>query len=157
MRLQEEERRRIARELHDSTGQNLAALKLNLSRLNSAHLPPDLERVAVDSIELADRMLAEIRTLSHLLHPPLLDELGLVSAIRTYADGWRALGNCGLPMSWRPASRPSWKPRFFASSEGPTNIYRHSGGRSADHDALEGGTLQLNCAMMARASRWRRR
>jgi len=148
MRLQEEERRRIARELHDSTGQNLAALKLNLSRLNRAHLPPGLERVAADSIELADRMLSEIRTLSHLLHPPLLDELGLASAIRTYADGFRARSGIAVHLDV-PENLGRHAPEletavFRIIQEGLTNIYRHSGGRQCWITMRpEGGTLQL--------------
>ncbi len=148
MRLQEEERRRIARELHDSTGQNLAALKLNLSRLTRAHLPPDLERAATDSVDLADRMLTEIRTLSHLLHPPLLDELGLASAIRTYVDGFGERSGIAVHLDI-PENLGRHAPEletaiFRIIQEGLTNIYRHSGGTQCWITMrLEAGTLQL--------------
>lgn len=132
MRLQEEERRRIARELHDSTGQNLAALKLNLSRLDRAPLAPELKDVVTDSLMLADRMLTEIRTLSHLLHPPLLDELGLASAIRTYVDGFSERSGIAVYLDL-PENLGRYGPDletaiFRIIQEGLTNIYRHSGG-----------------------------
>jgi PAS domain S-box-containing protein len=149
MRLQEEERRRIARELHDSTGQNLAALKLNLSRLDRAHLAPDLKGVVSDSLVLADRMLSEIRTLSHLLHPPLLDELGLASAIRTYVEGFRERSGIGVYLNV-PENLGRHTPEletaiFRIIQEGLTNIYRHSGGTQCWITMrLEGETLQLD-------------
>jgi PAS domain S-box-containing protein len=148
MRLQEEERRRIARELHDSTGQNLAALKLNLSRLDRGQLGPDLKGVVTDSMMLADRMLSEIRTLSHLLHPPLLEELGLASAIQTYADGFSERSGIAVHVDV-PQDLGRHTPEletaiFRIVQEGLTNIYRHSGGTQCwIAMRLEGGTLQL--------------
>jgi PAS domain S-box-containing protein len=131
MRLQDEERRRIGRELHDSTGQNLAALKLNLSRLSHAELPPELERIVPDSLALTERMLIEIRTLSYLLHPPLLDELGLVSALKTYIEGFS--GRSGIPVQFEaPPDLGRLAPEletaiFRIVQEGLTNAHRHSG------------------------------
>src|SRR3984893_16724650 len=91
IRSQDEERRRIGRDLHDSTGQTLAALELGL-----AQLMHDSRSVAVEARErlelcarLATQCSTEIRTASYLLHPPLLDELGLLSALRWLADGFR--------------------------------------------------------------------
>jgi len=89
LQLQDEERRRIARELHDSAGQSLAALAMNLSSLGA-----DIERLAKsatvvsDSIALVNDMTRDIRTISYLLHPPLLDEAGLASALRWYIKGF---------------------------------------------------------------------
>lgn len=86
---QDQERRRIARELHDSAGQFLAAIQMNLQALhrNSAIADAEKPRVA-DSLDLVDRCISEIRTLSYLLHPPLLDEMGLRSAILSYVEGF---------------------------------------------------------------------
>ncbi|HUI77407.1 MAG TPA: PAS domain S-box protein [Bryobacteraceae bacterium] len=132
MRLQEEERRRIARELHDSTGQNLAALKLNLSRLDRAQLAPDLGGLVTDSLLLADRMLVEIRTLSYLLHPPLLEELGLASAIQAYVEGFRERSGIAVYLDIGEnlgRHAPELETTIFrVIQEGLTNVYRHSGG-----------------------------
>ena len=86
--VQDEERRRIARDLHDSAGQYLAALKMNLAQLDQ----PDLTKaktVLAESNQLLDTCLAEIRTISYLLHPPMLDESGLASAATWYVEGFR--------------------------------------------------------------------
>jgi PAS domain S-box-containing protein len=131
MRLQDEERRRIGRELHDSTGQNLAALKLNLSRLSHSNLPPELEKIVPESMALTERMLSDIRTLSYLLHPPLLDELGLASALKTYIEGFS--GRSGLPVHFEAPSQlgrltPELETAIFRIvQEGLTNAHRHSG------------------------------
>ena len=90
LRLQDEERRRIARDLHDSTGQNLVALATILSQLH-AHIPSSgrkLRKLASHCQSLADQCIREVRTLSYLLHPPMLDEAGLDDAIRHYVDGF---------------------------------------------------------------------
>jgi PAS domain S-box-containing protein len=90
LRVQDEEHRRIARELHDTTAQSLAALTINLAYLQRAK-PGDLEqnaRVLAESLRLAERSVQEIRTLSYLLHPPELDAMGLPSALREYAAGF---------------------------------------------------------------------
>lgn len=82
--LQDEERRRFARELHDSVGQHLAAMKMALVMVESK-LPGD--SLVQDCLKLADDSIAETRTISHLLHPPLLDEAGLNSAARWFVEG----------------------------------------------------------------------
>src|SRR5581483_9156248 len=81
LHLQDEERRRIARELHDSAGQLLVALKLNLAMAQNVirAQAPESSKVLNESIELSDQLSRELRTISHLLHPPLLDEAGLPS------------------------------------------------------------------------------
>src|SRR5882762_4908681 len=89
MQLQDDERRRIARELHDSVGQMLAALGMNLAAVGT-----DIERLVKtantvnDSAALVQELSREVRTISHLLHPPLLDEAGLASALHWYVDGF---------------------------------------------------------------------
>jgi PAS domain S-box-containing protein len=89
LRLQDEERRRIARELHDTTAQRLAALAINLSRVKeSAVLSDPAASCLNESLELAEQCSLEVRTLSYLLHPPLLEEAGLASALRWYAHGF---------------------------------------------------------------------
>ena len=81
MRIQDEERRRVARDLHDTTGQTLTALKLILSRLQDSIVPAETTSQLFGEINtLADQALQEIRTTSYLLHPPLLDEAGFAAA-----------------------------------------------------------------------------
>jgi signal transduction histidine kinase len=90
MAMQDDERRRIARELHDSAGQYLAGIHMNLQALlreSSSLSRTDRERVS-DSVTMSEQCTSEIRTISYLLHPPLLDEVGLASAIYWYVDGF---------------------------------------------------------------------
>src|SRR5207247_2074361 len=90
LKLQDEERRRIARELHDTIAQTLVALTLNLTRLKELFRDGDQEanNLISDSFGLAEQSVRELRTLSYLLHPPTLDEVGLSSAISWYARGF---------------------------------------------------------------------
>lgn len=89
LHLQDEERRRLARELHDSTGQTLAALSMKLSPLaDGGDRFSDSDRVIKESLELIGELSNEVRTISHLLHPPLLDEVGLSCALRLYLEGF---------------------------------------------------------------------
>ena len=103
MHAQDDERRRVAQTLHETTAQDLAALTMSLARLNRTTSPlSDTDRNAVtESISLAEQSIADIRTLSYLLHPPLLDEMGLVSALRWFAAGFAARSgitlDVGLP------------------------------------------------------------
>ncbi len=137
LRAQDEERRRIARELHDSAGQLLAALNMNLMPLEPKILQfnADLGKSVTDSIFLVNELSRQLRTMSHLLHPPLLDEAGLESALAWYADGFaerskikvdfaydRAVGR--LPLEMETAI-------FRLVQECLTNIHRHSGSSSA--------------------------
>jgi signal transduction histidine kinase len=132
--LQDDERRRIARELHDSAGQYLAGIQMNLNaylRQNPIKKDPRI----TDSKELAERCLTEIRTISYLLHPPLLDEVGLVSALSWYTEGFsdrsgikvelkipRGLGR--LPSEAETAI-------FRVVQQALANIHRHSGSKLA--------------------------
>src|SRR5205085_3981382 len=90
LQLQDEERRRIARELHDSAGQMLVALDMNLASVgnDSEKLRPESIRSIAECKQLVQELSRELRTISHLLHPPLLDEAGLPSAVRWYVDGY---------------------------------------------------------------------
>jgi signal transduction histidine kinase len=87
MTWQDEERRRLARELHDSTAQSLAALEINMSALEKTGDPAEAKRLAAESGEISRQVVDELRTISYLLHPPLLEEAGLVFALRWLADG----------------------------------------------------------------------
>jgi signal transduction histidine kinase len=132
LQLQDDERRRIARELHDSVGQMLVALTMNLSAVRL-----DVERLAktahalVDSESLVQEMSTEVRTISHLLHPPLLDEAGLLSAIRWYVEGFVRRSNIhvdlDLPAEFGRLPRESETAIFRVVQECLTNIHRHSG------------------------------
>ena len=132
MQLQDEERRRFARELHDSVGQVLAALSINLSTART-----DIEKLTRtastlrESEALVQDMSKEVRTISHLLHPPLLDEAGLSSALRWYTDGFAERSKIKVdlqfPNGFGRFSRELETAIFRVVQECLTNIHRHSG------------------------------
>lgn len=136
LQLQDEERRRIARELHDSIGQMLTALTMNLSSVRA-----DIERLAKtatalsDSEALVQEMSTEVRTISYLLHPPLLDEKGLSSAIRWYVDGFTQRSkikvDLDLPDDFGRLPRELETALFRVVQECLTNVHRHSGSSAA--------------------------
>jgi PAS domain S-box-containing protein len=136
VRAQDEARRHIGRDLHDSTGQTLAALEMNLARLArvTAEGPPDQRRILAESIELARQSSAEIRTASYLLHPPLLDELGLASALRWLADGFRQRSGIevmlDLPATLVRFDKDCELALFRVAQEALANVHRHSGSPS---------------------------
>ena len=131
LKLQDEERRRIARELHDSVGQTLAALAMNLSTVKS-----EIERVmktastVADSVALVDDMSTDIRTISYLLHPPLLDETGLSHALRWYIEGFAARSGIDVklefPADFGRLPQDLETAIFRVVQECLTNIHRHS-------------------------------
>ena len=131
--LQDEERKRISRELHDSVGQLLAALGMNLSRLRNENplLSSDSADLLSDCGVMVDQLSREIRTISHLLHPPLLDAAGLASAIRWYVDGFSHRSN--IKVAVQIDSELGRLPAeveislFRVVQECLTNVYRHSG------------------------------
>lgn len=129
--LQDEERRRLGRELHDSTAQNLVALDMNLARLSRAIAGrPELEGTMADSRVLVEESLREIRTLSYLLHPPLLDEAGLTSAVRWYADGFAQRSGIAVSVEIDPTfgrlAREAETALFRITQESLTNVHRHA-------------------------------
>jgi signal transduction histidine kinase len=136
--LQDVERRRIARELHDSVGQYLVGLKINLEQLlaSRANLSSAHENLLAETIELAERSMLEVRTISHLLHPPLLDEVGLESAIRWYADGFAQ--RCALKVSLHLDPITNRLPKevelalFRMLQESLTNVHRHANAKSIE-------------------------
>jgi len=132
MQLQDDERRRIARELHDSVGQTLAALSMNLAMVRT-----DVEKLSQmaatlsDSESLVQNMSSEVRTISHLLHPPLLDEAGLASALRWYVEGFSQRSKIqvelDLPDNFGRLPGELETAIFRVVQECLTNIHRHSG------------------------------
>jgi len=130
---QDEERRRIARELHDTTAQNLGALLMELSMLKaSAALTDAHAREAIDnSIALADRAIAEIRTLSYLLHPPMIETAGLLPSLRWYAHGFQERSGIAVtldvPEEFERLPIAAETAVFRIVQEALTNIRRHSG------------------------------
>jgi two-component system, NarL family, sensor histidine kinase UhpB len=133
MQLQDEERRRIARDLHDSVGQYLTALAINLDLLSGAG-SQNRQTLFSESRQLLDQCLAEVRTMSHLLHPPLLDETGFASAAQWYVEGFaRRSGievDLRLPRIHRlPANIEIML--FRVLQETLNNIHRHSGSNKA--------------------------
>jgi PAS domain S-box-containing protein len=136
LRLQDEERRRIARELHDSTGQTLTILKLTLASLEPlvSGIPRAVELVN-DLNAVADQAVQEIRTTSHLLYPPLLDELGFSSAAQWYVEGFgkRSGIKSSLDISATPQLTKDAELVFFRIlQESLTNVLRHSGSTAVD-------------------------
>lgn len=137
LRLQDEERRRIARELHDVTAQNIGAISLNLAYLQKCVRGDDERpvRMIEESIELAEQALKEIRTLSYVLHPPLLDQSGLVPALQWYIDGFcRRSGvvvNLNVAADLERLDTETETTLFRIVQEALTNVYRHSGSASA--------------------------
>ena len=131
--LQDEERRKFVRELHDSVGQQLAATKMALSALQRK-LPGDV--TLQDCIKLLDDSIAETRTISHLLHPPLLDEAGLSSASRWFVEGFGK--RSGIDVKLDIVDGGGRLPEatelvlFRVLQESLTNVHRHSGAKRAD-------------------------
>jgi signal transduction histidine kinase len=135
--LQDEERRRIARELHDSVGQLLAAISMNTVTIKaeSEKLSPAAAEALSHNSSMVDEILGQIRTISHLLHPPLLDEAGLASALDWYVNGFSQRSNIDvsldLPSDLGRLSRELELTIFRVVQESLTNIHRHSGSRTA--------------------------
>jgi PAS domain S-box-containing protein len=136
LQLQDEERRRIARELHDVTAQNMLAIVTNLSRIRQGrYLPSELDGILTDCYKLGKESLKDIRTFSYLLHPPMLDESGLFDALQWYIDGFinRSGIYVDLVMSGEVERFPSEVEiaLFRVVQESLTNIHRHSGSDTA--------------------------
>src|SRR5579862_5718440 len=152
MTLQDEERRRIARDLHDTAGQTLAAMKMSIALIRQAAAArPDLHLLVDDLNALTDAALQEVRTASYLLHPPLLDEAGIASATRWFVEGFAKRSgihvDCDVPEKMDRPPRDRELVLFRVLQESLTNVHRHSGAsaasvrlrREADHLKLEIG------------------
>jgi len=130
MQVQDEEHRRIARDLHDSVGQQLAALAMNLSLMESAD-NSKLTSLISESNKAVQEGILEIRTISHLLHPPLLDEAGIASAARIFIEEFsRRSGmpvECEIPEDFKRLPILIETALFRVLQECLTNIHRHSG------------------------------
>jgi signal transduction histidine kinase len=137
MEAQDEERRRIARELHDGTGQALTLLIMNLGHLcaQAEKAQPDINKLACDCTQLAKEISDELRTISYLLHPPLLDDLGLASAMQWYVDGFKQRTGIDvgvvLPPDLQRLSPEVETAIFRIVQESLTNVHRHSGSATA--------------------------
>src|ERR1700680_4080440 len=135
--LQDEERRRLARELHDSTAQKLSALAINLAVVNQSAAVFDAraQRAMAESLALTDECLREIRTLAYLLHPPELDELGLPGALSHYVNGFAQRSGIAVELELSPnlgRLPPEAETALFRIvQESLSNIHRHSGSPTA--------------------------
>jgi len=138
LELQDEERRKLARELHDSVGQYLALLKMNLVRIGSLPACQDGSgrELVGEAVQWTDRTITEVRTVSHLLHPPMLDEVGFLSACRWYIEEFGKRSgiqvNLDLPEDSERLSPETELVLFRALQEGLTNVHRHSATRKVD-------------------------
>ncbi len=139
LRTQDEERRRIGRDLHDSLGQYLAALKMKLDSLNSLNGLDDTGRAKRELAEcanLAEESIKEVRTISYLLYPPMLEEMGLRSAIAWYLDGFTKRSDIkttfDVPVHFGRFARDVEMAVFRVLQESLTNVHRHSGSPTAD-------------------------
>jgi PAS domain S-box-containing protein len=150
MRTQDDERRRIARELHDSLGQELAAAKMTVDVILQQNSVEAKDHSARDASKCIDRALQQVRTMSHLLHPPLLDEVGLASALRWYLEGMTKRSGIETSLEVRPTNFVRLTPEletaiFRIVQEALTNVFRHSKAthswvtlsRNADHVTVE--------------------
>jgi len=153
--IQEEERRRIAREVHDSTSQEMTALTLNLGALKASALalPERARNQIAESLALAKQVAREIRTFSYLLHPPMLNELGLWAALRMFIQEFRE--RSGLEVSLQiPKQLESNKldnnqqlALYRFVQEALANVHRHSGSKTASVEfRRERGTIQASVA-----------
>ncbi len=140
--LQDEERRRIAREIHDGLGQELAAAKMILDGILSKDASATTRQAAVDASQLVDRTIKQVRTISHLLHPPLLDEVGLVSALRWYLEGLSERSGIEIHLEVDPPDLGRLRPEletaiFRIIQEALTNMFRHSGAHNGNVNLTE--------------------
>ena len=131
---QDEERRRIARELHDGLGQDLVAIKMMLDGILLENPSASKKQAASDVSTLIDRTIQQVRSISHLLHPPLLDEVGLRAALKWYLEGFTKRSGIETDLDVQPSSFPRIAPEletavFRIVQEALTNVFRHSGAR----------------------------
>jgi signal transduction histidine kinase len=133
---QDEERRRIARDLHDGIGQELAAAKIMLDTMLQQTWERGQDKYIGEASETVERAIRQVRSMSHLLHPPLLDEAGLCSALRWFLDGMTERTGIQTTLDLQPGDFPRVAPQleraiFRIVQEALTNVFRHSHARSA--------------------------
>lgn len=149
MRLQDEERRRIARELHDSTGQELAALRLHLDRIAAAGpLPEKTLALVREAEQICQSCTADVRTISYLLHPPMLDEVGLLPALEWYVSGFSERSGVKVTKEIsepkRPLSMELNTALFRIIQEALVNIHKHAESKEAKiRLSADGGQVLL--------------
>jgi signal transduction histidine kinase len=135
MRIQDDERRKIARELHDSIGQYLSALQMNLCQLERNAKPAE-KKILTDSLEMLDHCVTETRTISHLLHPPLLNESGLRSAAQWYVEGFSERSGIEVALeideTMGRMQEDVETALFRLLQESLNNVNRHSGSKKVD-------------------------
>jgi two-component system NarL family sensor kinase len=135
LKAQDEERRRIAREIHDSTVQKLALLSMNLAQLQNTKDPQAFRAMLQSSQDLSKQCAQELRSVSYLLHPPMLEELGLVSALKIYAEGFSQRSGVALDIEVEPDFErlpPEMEITLFrVAQESLSNILRHSNSQRA--------------------------
>jgi PAS domain S-box-containing protein len=153
MHVQDEERRHIARELHDSAGQTLTVLNMTLARVMQLAKQSDAEAVTqlAEAQKILQQLTQEIRTTSYLLHPPLLDEVGLAAALKWYVEGVAERSgleiSLNLPDNLDRFSRDAELVLFRIVQECLTNVHRHSGSRSATIQiSVLHGTIRVQVA-----------
>lgn len=137
MTMQDEERRRIAREIHDGLGQELAAAKMIMDGILAKDSSPSMQQTSLEASQLIDRAIQQVRTISHLLHPPLLDEVGLVSALRWFLEGLSERSGIRLALEVDPPDLGRLKSEletaiFRIVQEALTNMFRHSGAHNGN-------------------------
>jgi len=137
MLIRDEERRRVAHELHEGTAQLLATLAMNLSVLGESNRADNARdsKLITESASVVDSLLGEVRQLSHLLHPPTLDEMGLLSAIQWYAEQFAKRSNINvtleIPNDFGRLSREKEIAIFRVVQEALANVQQHSGSVTA--------------------------
>jgi PAS domain S-box-containing protein len=137
LRMQDEERKRIGRDLHDTLGQCVSAMKISLDSLAASVQPKDPEtgKQVSQCVQLAEECVREVRTISYLLYPPMLEEVGLRSAIHWYLEGFTSrsgiLATFDVTADFGRLSRDSELALFRVLQEGLTNVHRHSGSQTA--------------------------
>ena len=136
IKMQDEEHRRIARELHDGLGQELAVLKMIVSQIPQYNSIDTKDQAATEAGEIVTRAIKQVRSMSHLLHPPLLDEVGLLPALRWYSEGLTKRSGIATSLEVEPADFPRLTGDletaiFRVIQEALTNVFRHSGASKA--------------------------
>ncbi len=131
MTMQDEERRRIARDLHDGLGQELAVAKMVLGKVFQKKSSESETQVCTEASEIVDRAIQQVRSISHLLHPPLLDEVGLLSALRWYLEGLTERSGIETYLDVQPSDFPRLTLEletavFRIVQEALTNVFRHA-------------------------------